>query len=909
MKDIHGKWMAGKGFFLWGDNKKIRSLFKTAKKDKNTLLLPKEGKLCETLVNGFLLENQEAAEFLLEAENYGDDIMYFATCLRFNLELIVRERFVPAVVNGKACWKPNFDKPSDHEMLLKLLSAMPPVCRSCGKHGMVILEDFMDAMTDMYCRQVSPDTAGFNSGSVTDSWVNALFTDEKENEIKGNSQMLEQEWNEWVSKRKAGLSSGLRTCFVLEDAGHGWDLGFFLQNRNDASSMRPYAESWKEHGAVMLSDLGFASGLFGPLKNSLLEENPSRYTLTNEEAHLFLNNGAPLLEESGFGILIPKELQKRDAPKIKLEVWEESSGLFNAESIMNFDWKLSISGETLSEKEFKALLSLKTPFAKLHGKWVEFDKEELRRTIEYWKSKENLSMMELLRLDSLGPENGLETDKPEIRSERLKELFTRLESPQKMSLQKTPGTFKGTLRDYQQVGFSWMGFMASLGMGCCLADDMGLGKTIQFIAFMLARKREGPSLLVCPTSLMSNWEHELKRFSPSLKVLVHHGSERRKGRHFGKIAQKYDLVITTYALACRDSKDFSAYPWDVLVLDEAQNIKNHFTKQTKSIKKMQARTRIALTGTPVENRLSELWSIMDFLNPGFLYSWEQFNGKFGIPIERFKDPEKIRLLRKMVGPLLLRRTKADRAVISDIPEKNEMKVYCNLTKEQAALYRATVDEMMARIEQSEGLARRGLVLNTLLKLKQICNHPVHLTKKGELDGRSGKLERLMEMIDEVLEKNEKCLVFTQYREMGTLLQDYIGKKSGKDILFFHGGVPVSERKKMVEQFQNRSDFPVFVLSLKAGGVGLNLTAASNVFHYDRWWNPAVENQATDRTYRIGQTKDVFVHKMICSGTIEERIDEMIERKKWLADNVVGDEDLRITELSTRKLRELFSLEV
>lgn len=913
MKDILGKWALGKGFFIWGNNTKIPLLFKSAKKAEEVLFLPSENDLVQKRVEGYFLDNQEAAEFLLESENLNDSIMFWATSLRFTLELISRERFMPAIEEGEAKWKINLDKQSDYETFLQLLHAMPPVCRSCGEHGMELLDNFMITMATHYCRSALPDIEKFSSGSDTDLWIRALFSPKAKLDLK-DMEKFEQEWKTWVSKRKIGSNSDYRTCFVLKDDGSSWSIDFFLQKKDDTTVMKPYSESWKEYENLMLGDLGYASTLFEPLKNSLSEGRPYACALDNEQAHLFFNSGAALLEESGFGIMVPKELQKREKPKIKIVIKEGvSSGLLGFDSILNFDWKLSIGGHVLSEWEFKKLLALKTPFIKMHGKWVDFDKDELLRTIEYWKNRQNLTMMDILRYNGLGPQDGLLMDTPELRSKVLKDLFEKFESPARVARIDQPKAFKGALRPYQQTGFSWMDFITSLGMGCCLADDMGLGKTIQFIAFLLHRKakfrQQLPSLLICPTSLVSNWEHELKKFAPSLKFLIQHGADRARGRHMIETAGKYDLVITTYALAVREFSDISKMTWDVLVLDEAQNIKNNFTKQASTIRKLRANTRIALTGTPVENRLSELWSIMDFLNPGFLYSYQKFSDQFVIPIERYKDKEKISLLRKMISPLLLRRTKSDKSIIDDIPKKDEIKAYCNLTPEQAALYKDTVEDMMARIEESEGMTRRGLILNTILKLKQICNHPVNLTKKGKLEERSGKLNRLHEMVQELLEKKEKCLIFTQYREMGSILVRYLEKKFEKDVLFLHGGVNRKGREEMIGKFQNDSAFQIFVLSLKAGGVGLNLTAATNVFHFDRWWNPAVENQATDRTYRIGQKNDVFVHKFICSGTIEEKIDEMIEKKKWLAQNVVGEEDVRFSEFSTRKLRELFSLEV
>jgi SNF2 family DNA or RNA helicase len=410
-------------------------------------------------------------------------------------------------------------------------------------------------------------------------------------------------------------------------------------------------------------------------------------------------------------------------------------------------------------------------------------------------------------------------------------------------------------------------------------------------------------------SVVGNWEHELRRFAPSLKVMTHHGPGRLSGEPFKEAVGRHDLVISTYALAARDRELLESVYWRGVVLDEAQNVKNASTKQAQAVRSFKADFRVALTGTPVENRLSELWSIMEFLNPGYLGSADRFRKNFSIPIERGNDAGTKAQLRTLVQPFILRRVKSDPTIISDLPEKLEFKVFCSLMPEQASLYEAVVREMMEAIDSSEGMQRKGLVLASLTKLKQICNHPAHfLSDHSALPGRSGKLARLEEMLEEVVAADDRALVFTQYAEFGKELQSYLRERLGKDVLFLYGGTPRHVRDRLVSRFQNdRRGPPIFILSLKAGGTGLNLTRASHVFHYDRWWNPAVESQATDRAFRIGQTRNVQVHKMICSGTLEEKIDEMIESKKLLAEQVVGAGESWLTELSTDELKSLFEL--
>jgi SNF2 family DNA or RNA helicase len=529
-----------------------------------------------------------------------------------------------------------------------------------------------------------------------------------------------------------------------------------------------------------------------------------------------------------------------------------------------------------------------------------------------------------------------------------------------------PKGFSGMLRPYQLKGVSWLEYLRGVGLGACLADDMGLGKTVELIAFLQREKEKEsgnghgaasangsaetatsamvdlvespfngngskdlasshstlkdancssvkddsgmkPTLLICPMSVAGNWQREVRRFAPSMKVMVHHGTGRARDEEFESEARKNDLIITTYALANRDEGALARVGWRNVVLDEAQNIKNPRAKQTQAIKRLQADNRIALTGTPVENRLSELWSIMDFLTPGYLGNHETFRSEFSIPIERHSDSNRAAVLSRLIHPFVLRRLKTDRTIIDDLPEKTELKVFYNLTGEQATLYQAVVHEMLGHIELAAGIERKGLVLAALTKLKQICNHPAQfLQDDSSLEGRSGKLIRLQEMLEEVLASGERALIFTQFATMGEMLQRYLSEKLGCEVLFLYGKTSKKQRDAMVDKFQN-GGAPLFVLSLKAGGFGLNLTAANHVFHFDRWWNPAVENQATDRAFRIGQRKDVFCHKFVCMGTLEERIDRMIEMKKELAESVIGGGEGWLTEMSNEELREVLLL--
>jgi SNF2 family DNA or RNA helicase len=476
-----------------------------------------------------------------------------------------------------------------------------------------------------------------------------------------------------------------------------------------------------------------------------------------------------------------------------------------------------------------------------------------------------------------------------------------------------PKTLNATLRPYQERGLNWLVTMGSLGLGACLADDMGLGKTMQLLAFLLRRKDEArrdgrPALLIAPTSVVGNWEREVERFAPSLDVVRHYGASRAESA--SDIPKKPGtLVVTTYGLLRRDAELLSGIDWSVAALDEAQNIKNASSATARAARALRASHRFALTGTPVENRLAELWSILEFANPGLLGPLEAFRRDVALPIERYGNDDAAARLRRIVGPFILRRLKSDPTIIQDLPPKNEMKVVCTLTLEQATLYKAVVDEELRRIESSDGIERRGRVLALLMFTKQICNHPAqYLGESGPLPKRSGKLARTTEMLEEAVAAGDKALVFTQFREMGDKLVEHFRANLGCEVVFLHGGTPKKARDEMVRRFQEEPHGPrIFVLSVKAGGTGLNLTAANHVFHFDRWWNPAVEDQATDRAYRIGQKRAVQVHKLVCAGTVEEKIDRLLEQKRDLASKVVGAGEQWITELDGRELRDLFSL--
>jgi non-specific serine/threonine protein kinase len=597
------------------------------------------------------------------------------------------------------------------------------------------------------------------------------------------------------------------------------------------------------------------------------------------------------------------------------------------EALVDYEWEVSLGEERLDAEELARLAELQQPLVRLRGQWVELDPRRLARGLKLLAEPPSgsngtaLSLAEVLGLaatldeDTAGlPVLGVEGDGwvGDLLSIAADDRAERVPAPE---------GFIGTLRPYQERGLAWLAFLDRVGLGGVLADDMGLGKTVQVLALVAldARDREdrvlGPTLLVCPMSLVGNWQREAERFTPGLRVHVHHGSDRARGEEFEAAVADADLVLTTYAVAARDVEALRDVPWRRVVLDEAQAVKNAATRQAQAVRSLAARQRIAVTGTPVENRLADLWSLLDTCNPGLLGSAAAFTRRFAKPIERFGDEDAADRLRTLTRPFVLRRVKTDRSIIADLPDKLEMEVVCSLTREQAALYKAVVDDMLAKVEESEGIERRGLVLATMTKLKQVCNHPAHLLRDGTpLTGRSGKLARIEETLEEVLAAGERALLFTQFAEFGGMLRAHLSARFGREVLFLHGGVPKAERDAMVARFQGGLDGrdpaapALFVLSLKAGGTGLTLTAANHVIHVDRWWNPAVEDQATDRAFRIGQTRNVQVRKLVCAGTVEERVAAMIRDKRGLAARIVGTGETWLTELSTDQLRELVALD-
>jgi SNF2 family DNA or RNA helicase len=904
----------------------------------------------------------------------GEDLAYWTLAMRFAGEIVARQQFLSDVVKEegefRARWTPVISAP-DAERLRKLADAMPEVARALNLEPdiapsnarLTVLTGFIAQIVDFAVRGSTESSAPSGETALPrrakrasfdnlhDQWLFALRS--FDDQLKGEGAQLAQfasAIGEWQRPIRVPVGAPFRLCFRLEEQeehsdeatedkdGQGaWHVHYLLQDVGDPSLLIPAQQAWSAEGRealplarggfnvreYLLLSLGQASGICPRIEASLQNAAPEGYELDVTGAHEFLTEKAAVLEQTGFGVMLPawwtrKGTKLRLNARVHAKSPTMQGGGLSLGELVHFEWQVALGKEQLTLQELTALADLKAPLVKVRGQWVQMSAEEIKAALHFWKQKGSGSATarEIVQMALGGHVAGRVPGTIDFQGVTatgwVGTLLKQLEGRAAFEELPAPQNFQGSLRPYQVRGYSWLYFLRRWGLGACLADDMGLGKTVQALA-LIERDRQsnggGPVLLICPMSVVGNWHKEAARFTPDLSVMVHHGLGRAKGASFCQDAARHALVISSYALLQRDFETLKEVAWAGVILDEAQNVKNPETKQARAAQGLEAGYRIALTGTPVEKNVGDLWSIMEFLNPGFLGTQTDFKREFFVPIQANRDSEAVRRLKRVTGPFILRRLKTDRSIISDLPDKMEMKVFCTLTKEQASLYAAVVKDSTEALESAEGIQRKGVVLATLSKLKQVCNHPAQfLGDNSAIAGRSGKLARLTEMLEEVLEVGDRALIFSQFSEMGEILRRHLQEAFGREVLFLHGAVPKVQRDRMVERFQGEKDGPqLFILSLKAGGTGLNLTSANHVFHFDRWWNPAVENQATDRAFRIGQTRNVQAHKFLCVGTLEEKIDEMIERKKEVAAGVVGTGEAWLTELSTAELKEMFAL--
>ena len=926
--------------------------------------IPKQVMWWPWKVEGLAMEPGAAAEWLSGLPLSGvhpdlaDELRWWSHLQRWAMSLIARGRWLPQVEEGRARWLPLLNREGDRRRLEDLASGLPQVascaiasgtptegalaCRRPGS-GRLRVASLLEALLDGQLRNgFGPSNKDLDP--LLTAWQKALGRgDGRLGLDPEQAERLETATHHW-REAVAGRVAPARACLELFTPVEGdelWELRFSLQAEAEPTLRLNAGLVWaagdsvlqlgevevRQPGEILLEGLGRALQVFEPLGRGLESATPEQMRLTPAEAFVLVRTAASQLRDVGVGVVLPASLSGGLASRLGLSIEAElpsrSRGLSLGEGL-DWRWELMIGGVTLSLKDLERLAAKRSPLVQHKGAWIELRPGDLKNAERFCAAEPNLSLDEALRLTGSDGDTLMRLPVHRfLAGPRLQAVLEQYHQQKAPDPLPAPEGFAGQLRPYQERGLGWLTFLHRFDQGACLADDMGLGKTIQLLAFLQHLKVAGdlkrPVLLVAPTSVLTNWKREAAGFTPELEVREHYGP-RRPGTEAAlkKALEGVDLLLTSYGLLQRDSELLESIDWQGVVIDEAQAIKNPSAKQSQAARDLarpgkQSRFRIALTGTPVENRVSELWALMDFLNPRVLGDEGFFRQRYRLPIERYGDMSSLRDLKARVGPFILRRLKTDRSIISDLPEKVELREWVGLTAEQVKLYRKTVDESLEAITRAPAGQRHGQVLALLTRLKQICNHPALALKEGTVDNdfasRSAKLQRLEEILEEVIEAGDRALLFTQFAEWGHLLQVHLQRRWRQEVPFLHGGSSKSDRQAMVDRFQEDPRGPqLFLLSLKAGGVGLNLTRASHVFHIDRWWNPAVENQATDRAYRIGQINRVMVHKFISSGTVEERIDRMISEKSKLAADIVGSGEDWLGGLDVRQLKELVALE-
>jgi len=887
---------------------------------------------------------------------FGPSVLWNMQLFETAAHLVSTECYLPSLVRGRSQWEGRWVPYPDHAVTSRLdtLSAtMPPVCRAVsearkrppGASGTELQAELLQALVDGLVRFPFAPASRKAATPLTihDAWMQSLSGTIAEInwERKPEIEAFARELAAWRRPLDVYATSPFNFCVRLAEPApkakkEVWQLSWLLQLKSDPSLLLEVGELWnpeseaseqaRSYGAdyreFMFMALGQAAALYPAISSGMKQKKPGGLKLDTEGAFSFLSDYAAILRGAGFVVMLPswwvgKGPLHRMALKahVKSPAMKPGSGGMRLDALLSCDFAASLGSDEIDLEELRRLAGLKMPLVRVRGQWRQLDQRELAAAVGFLEKQRSgeVTARDILATAFGTGSTGTALEVQAVDADGwMQELLEKLKGESRFELLSQPDCFHGKLREYQVKGYSWLAFLRSWGLGACLADDMGLGKTVQTLALLQEERNRGekrPVLLICPTSVVNNWRKESEQFTPDLPVLVHHGADRLKTAGFRNAANASALVISSYGLLLRDAESLSKLEWAGVILDEAQNIKNPETKQAKAARALRSDYRIALTGTPVENHVGDLWALMDFLNPGFLGSQAQFKERFFNPIQWYGDSAASERLKTMTAPFILRRLKTDKSIISDLPDKIEMKQYCTLTREQASLYKAVVDELQEKIEMAEGIDRRGLILALLVKLKQVCNHPAQfLGDNSAVENRSGKVQRLTELLGEIRESGERTLVFTQFMEMGKLLQRYLQELYGEEVFFLHGSLTRKKRDELIEAFQNGDHAPrIFILSLKAGGSGLNLTRANHVVHYDRWWNPAVENQATDRAFRIGQKHNVEVHKFITAGTLEERIDEMIESKTAVSGSVLGKGEQWLTELSNSDLKKLIML--
>lgn len=869
----------------------------------------------------------------------------------------LRRQYLSSAEVWKCSWQADCGwKQRDHARIVLDLW----VCKAVDHAVRLALTNVIDALVSE--QKTSYRVMYRGEEDVFTNWRRALQFEPREFEADG-----------WLVTRvvKQGLaSSGWRKRTLIDASGENlytisfelvgpsttlddWSIQFFIEHRvfHTKRSLEDYFTCEHRSFAIgrdllvqpdvwILQRLFKAAEAYSPILDALSTSTPWLSLIAPEDVYAFITEALPRLRAAGFTVHTPV-LDHAEASNVRIRVHVKKAKMkkqsvlhspngvhwFDADQLVEFDWGVAIEDQEMSKAAFIEMVEKRTPYVQLGGSWRLVPLDDILKQVELLTGNRAMGLTNLLDVSRmmLQSDEQVDTENPvavdiafDDEAMDIAQVLRVLASAHEPPLVATPSSFQGTLRHYQAIGFAWLVQLRSIGCGACLADDMGLGKTIQVLAYFLHLKETkeivGVHLLVCPTSLVQNWKREIARFAPSLGVYVHHGVVRNvesdNVHPLDAARDECDLVLTTYATAVRDADLLQARTWDTIVLDEAQNIKNALTKQSEAVSQLRGVQRIALTGTPVENRLEELWAIFHFVNPGYLGNRAWFRRIFAEPITNHPQSKQATRLQHLLRPVLLRRRKTDPSIQLELPEKWEMRSFASLTIEQASVYQSIVNQLFTGIGERGAMSRRGQILAALVRLKQVCDHPCLVTGGSPDAARSGKLKLLIDLLEDVVADGECALIFTQFRDMGDLICDALAEHFGWRPKFLHGGLTANARGNMVEAFQSGADAsPVFVLSLKAGGVGLNLTRANHVFHFDRWWNPAVEDQATDRAFRIGQERDVQVHKLVCGGTLEERIDALIESKRQLSAAVIGESsESWVTELDDESLRQLFMLD-